>query len=52
MFLSLCVCSLSNAQPLEYGVYKPVMVLFGLVDGLQPILKVYRQSLLHGIYIP
>ena len=32
--------SLSNSEPLEYAVYKPVVVLFGLVDGLQHMLKV------------
>jgi E3 ubiquitin-protein ligase UBR4 len=37
---SSLVKTLSNSDPVEYAVYKPVMVLFGLVDGLQRILKV------------
>ena len=34
------VYSLSSPQPAEYAVYKPLLVLFGLVDALQKLLKV------------
>ena len=34
------IYSLSSPQPAEYAVYKPLLVLFGLVDALQKLLKV------------
>jgi len=42
--VSLYLCSLPSAEPAEYGVYKPVLIIFGLVDGLQQMLKVCHQS--------
>lgn len=32
--------SLTSSQPAEYAVYKPLLILFGLVDALQKLLKV------------
>ena len=39
-WLCLLFNSLSSPQPAEYAVYKPLLVLFGLVDALQKLLKV------------
>jgi E3 ubiquitin-protein ligase UBR4 len=36
---SSLVKTFSNSEPVEYAVYKPVVVLFGLVDGLHHMLK-------------
>ena len=38
--VSLYLCSLPSAEPAEYGVYKPVLIIYGLVNGLQHMLKV------------
>lgn len=32
--------SLHSSKPAEFAVYKPVLILFGLIDGLQNLLKV------------
>ena len=40
VFGYIFVYSLSSPQPAEYAVYKPLLVLFGLVDALQKLLKV------------
>ena len=39
------LCRLSNSDPVEYSVYKPVLVLFSLVDGLQHLLKVLHDGI-------
>ena len=36
----MCFFSLSSGQPAEYMVYKPLLILFGIVNGLQKLLKV------------
>ena len=42
---STSLCSLpAETSPLEYSVYKPCLVLFGLVDHFQGKLKVERSS--------
>ena len=42
---SISLCSLpAETSPLEYSVYKPCLVLFGLVDHFQGKLKVERSS--------
>ena len=38
--LMITLFSLSSSQLAEYAVYKPLLILFGLVDALQKLLKV------------
>ena len=49
ILMSLYLCSLPSAEPAEYGVYKPVLIIYGLVDGLQHMLKVRHVTLFPGL---
>ena len=41
----------AETSPLEYNVYKPCLVLFGLVDHFQGRLKVEQSSTTHKPHV-